>query len=544
MRLGLGLGTTVSGGGGEGAAPPLNPPALVNNAAIGANTSQTAVTVPLPTGGAGDIMFMMGGCIASNTAFSVSDGWTELWQGNVGDNRYGFWWKRRVASESTPTLTNTGRTSTNLLTGAISSYNGAKTEGTPVRNVATTSSASGALTGPNVETDGRNSKAITLWVRLGANTAATPDDLWTEDRDNGTGGGGAGRYYVDSQNAPWPGTYPASLRGGSGIHYAACGFELLTDNPDPSVNYTPARGLWAWDTVDIVTDADERDHIIASCERTDITDIYMYVDPATISTNQADITTFIGAATTAGVRIWGLDGSRAYFADADGRDGLIDSVNAVIAYNAQVSANQRFHGFHINCEPNDLMGYTSFHNGVASSGLSSTPGSGDWQDTEVLDREFLMRDWIDMHGEIRAICSAAGMDFGTAVPAWFDDYFGEPVLCTVNGTEANVFVHMCGVCKNICLMTYNTNPRSVITRFNYEILNVVKRAKVSFSQETHEGVGNNISYADTAGKDSEEAVLGDADILIARFIGYPGFGGSNIHDWVGWKAMLPPPDIA
>lgn len=516
------------------------------SANVHATTSSTNSTPAIPTSSAGDLLFLSAGCIASNTAFTVTksgaDEWNEIWQGNVGANRAGFWWKRREASESAPTVTNSGRTSTNLLTSSIDAYTGIIASGTPIRNTQTVVQNSGAMLGAELVTEGRNSLAVTRFMRMGANSATAPDLLWTEDRDNGTSGGGGARYYGDSQVIEFPSTVPAVSRGGSSINYASVTFELIGQNTDPAApSRVWKRGMWVWDFANVVGTSGARKTLIAACDTYKITDLYCYTFNTFVAANRSRIQAFIQAATDSGIRVWGLDGAREYFADADGRAGLEASLQAVIDHNAASGASQRFYGFHIDCEPADSGSYTTFHNGIASSALNASSG-GVWQATQALDREYLMRDWVDMHEDILAVCHANGLQFATALPTWFDDYFGEPVECTYDGVTQNVFLHIAARSDVISIMSYNTDPKNVISRTLYEFLGTGS-AEIGFSAETHSGVGSGVSYADTAGKNTTTALFADLDILRNRFHGYPNVFFDNIHDWEGFKAFAAIEDL-
>lgn len=517
------------------------------SAGVNATTSSTNSTPAIPTSAEGDVLILSAGCLASNTAFVVTKSgtleWNEIWQGNVGANRAGFWWKRREATETAPTVSNAGRTATNLLTSSIDCYVDAISTGTPIRNTQVVIEPSGPLVGAELVTQGRNSLAVTRFMRMGANAASAPDLLWTEDRDNGTSGGGGARYYGDSQVIEYPSTVPSVSRGGTTNNYASVTFELISANADPDApSLDWKRGLWVWDFETAVATTGAMNTLIAACGDYGITDLYCYTFNTFVAANRSNIQTFIQKATNAGVRVWGLDGAREYFADADGRAGLEANLQAVVDYNAASGTSQRFYGFQIDCEPPDSGSYTSFHNGVTSSALSTTPGSGDWQDTEALDREYLMQDWVDMHGDMQTLCHAAGLQFATALPTWFDDYFGEPVECTVDSLTQNVFLHLAARADVICIMSYNTDPKNVISRSLYEFLQT-GTAEIGFSAETHAGVGSGISYADTAGKNTTTALFADLDVLRNRFHGYPNVYFDNLHDWEGFKAFAAIEDL-
>jgi hypothetical protein len=213
---------------------PGSSPVWVAWANVAASTAATSVAPVIPTGSTGDLLILSAGCIGSNTAFVVTksgaDDWNLIADFDVGTNRVGFWWKRKEAGETAPTVSNAGRTSTNLLTSAIDSYTGSLGSGDPIINVSQAAVTSGAIIGPALTTTRSNSLAVTRFMRLGANTATTPTAPWVEDRDNGTSGGGGARFYGDSQTVLTPSTVTASNRGGSGANFGAVAFEIVSES--------------------------------------------------------------------------------------------------------------------------------------------------------------------------------------------------------------------------------------------------------------------------------------------------------------------------
>lgn len=205
-------------------------PAFKASGAVGAATTGTTVSAPLPTYAANDILIIQAICRSSVTAFSAISGWTEITQFTVDTHRVGFWWKRSSASESAPTVTNAGRTSTNLISAQMSSWSGCKATGTPYEGLGNNSSASGVLAGVAVLTAGVKRLALQLWIR-GANSASAPDGEWTERLDQGTSGGGACRHMIDSAPVNNARTVAACSRGSSAQLFGMIGLALIPADP-------------------------------------------------------------------------------------------------------------------------------------------------------------------------------------------------------------------------------------------------------------------------------------------------------------------------
>lgn len=517
------------------------PPTFVSAGNFATTISATSTIVPVATGTAtGDVEFMQAVCINSTTAFTITKSgtldWNLLYDVEWAGSRYAMWWKRKESGETAPTIANAGRTGSNLLAGAMTVYTGGKSDDIPIGGYDISYGTAAQIAGPSIETVGRNSTALTFTTRIGNNAATAPDLLWDENRDNGTSGGGAARYYVDSQPIEFPSVVPGVDRGATG-NFVSFAFELLGTSDEIDLIEQPHEGaMWVWDFADIIGNSTKEDLLINTCVNSDVADIYCYTYGSFLTTNLAAVQSFIADCSLNNIRVWGLDGDRSYFADADGSSDLLDSIQSVIDYNDVSAPNQSFYGFHIDCEPADAGGYTAFHNGIASSALSTTPGSGSWQSTQALDRENLMRNWVSIHEDSFALCSANDLKLGSALPTWFDDYFGEPIACTYNSITQNVYLHIRNYCNHISLMSYSTNPKNVIDRCLYEIVNCGD-ATIGISVETHAGPGTGVSYADTAGKNTPAAVFADIDTAHQRFSQYPGYTSFHIHDWEGWSAL-------
>lgn len=206
--------------------PKLALPAFRANGAVGAVTTGTTVSPAVPTYAEFDIITAILFCRGSASPFSMPAGWDEIAQIAVGADMVAFFQRRATASESAPLVTNAGRTSTNLLAAQLTTWSGCKRTGTPYEALGQNSSASGVLRGTPVLPTGDGRLCAQLWART-VNSASGPSGPWTENLDQGTGGGGACRFIGES--APGPHVAPACNRGGTGQAYAMVGFAFLPE---------------------------------------------------------------------------------------------------------------------------------------------------------------------------------------------------------------------------------------------------------------------------------------------------------------------------
>ncbi len=311
------------------------------------------------------------------------------------------------------------------------------------------------------------------------------------------------------------------------------------------------RGLYIWGTASFISNNAERNRIINSCIAFNIEHIYLYAFPTVITGHKAGIQAFISKAGCYDIKVWAMDGDREYFSDhpARGNAEFYDFVDAVIAYNATVAPNERFIGISADLEPHDqgpVIGPPySFHNDVTDSDLSTVPGSGVWQSTQKLDREMLMRNWLEMSENTYNICHANNLLFGMSMVNWVDDYYGEPVQCTYNSVTMGVMEHMMNYVDDYLIMSYNTTTNGIRNRMLGELtyantLPAASRPKIWGGVETHD-IGNGVvSYYNHASKNTKAAVINDIGIVEGMISGNVSYYGMNIHDWIfGWRDLAP-----
>ena len=322
---------------------------------------------------------------------------------------------------------------------------------------------------------------------------------------------------------------------------------IIDSNADRPPSTTPCRGtrgMWVWGTQDVLEDRDEQDLLIATAKSTGVTDLFLYFSRCDYTAMEYEIQNFISMLSANGIHAWGLEGSRAFFSDHDSPDEMYANVDALIAYNSKVAPNQRFIGFQSDMEPHDEQKagrISTFHNDLCDSELN-TRGGGVWYSTEAMDREMLMRDWLQIHENLAGKLHAAGLRMGAAMPKWTDDYYGEEILVTYKGLRQGVMKHMMWIVDDYAIMSYNTDPKKVINAVIGEVtyansLPAYLRPRIYAGIETDLEVGEQVSYADTSGKNSKAAVF--ADIAIMEQILNPNisFCGVNIHSWDGWRRL-------
>ena len=296
----------------------------------------------------------------------------------------------------------------------------------------------------------------------------------------------------------------------------------------------PVRGLWIWEGRNMVTRQSEQAKLLAETASLNLTDIYLALATPDYRDLKSRLAAFITHMGDAGIKVWGLDGSRGYFSDANGPAGLYANINALVAYNDSVPDAARFTGFQTDNEPQDLPDFPPhFHSGLADSQL--TP-------IQAKEREALLLDWLNIQTTVYETVKSNGLRTGAAMVFFTEDHYGEPLHVTYKGVRASIGHFMMGVTDDYVVMSYNTDPVNAAARVAAQATFASKlpadaRPRIIAAMETNPGVGATISYGDTPGKQSRSVVLTDMATISRQLEIYPAFAGVSLHAWRGWQAL-------
>ena len=284
----------------------------------------------------------------------------------------------------------------------------------------------------------------------------------------------------------------------------------------------------------MVTRQSDQAELLAAASALKLTDIYLALTPPDYRDVRKKLEAFITAMTAAHIQVWGLDGSRGYFSDADGPAGLYAHVDALVAYNAQAPAAARFAGLQTDNEPQDLAGFPAhFYSGLADSQL--TP-------QQAAEREALLLDWLNIQTSVYHTLKSNGLRTGAAMVFFTEGHYGEPLQVTYNGVRASIGRFMMGVTDDYVVMSYNTDPLNAAGRVAAQAAFASRlppdvRPRILAAVETDKGVGATISYGDTPGKQSKSAVIADMAVIADQLKIYPAFAGISLHSWRGWRSL-------
>lgn len=139
--------------------------------------------------------------------------------------------------------------------------------------------------------------------------------------------------------------------------------------------------------------------------------------------------------------------------------------------------------------------------------------------------------------------AAAKLQFSAAMPFWLAEYYGEPVnVSWPSSSSPNqcVMNYMMPLLNDYVVMSYNTDPNNAASRVATQAKYASEMSPttaVLAGMDVVVGDGDNVSYGDTAGKDSQAVVLSDMEVIEEDLGGYAAFSGVAINDWAGWFAL-------
>ncbi len=310
---------------------------------------------------------------------------------------------------------------------------------------------------------------------------------------------------------------------------------------------TTARGMWVWNTSDLLNNTSEANNFATQAQAAGVTDAYLFLREHDYVNQETSLRALLTTLSSKGITAWGLEGSRGYFSDSYGPTNFYDTAIALVNFNKRVPAGGvKFAGFHSDMEPQDgqtdgdVVFPNNFHNGIADTQLSAS---------FLAQRRTLMADWLTILASTSQKVRTNGLKFGIAAPSWVDSYCSEPdyTICapiqgTHNGQLKPVMEHLMSFTDDYVVMSYNTDPANAANRVAGEAqyasnLPIGSRPRVQAAIETHIIGAPHVSYADTVGKKSRAVALADMTTIKNTLSIYSAFAGVAIHDWLGWKGL-------
>jgi hypothetical protein len=302
----------------------------------------------------------------------------------------------------------------------------------------------------------------------------------------------------------------------------------------------------------LVPNSVAQNNILNACTQLQTTDIYMYLITSDITGNTANLQTFIGKLTAMGVKLWALNGDRTMFFDPNccGYYELATEIQAIATYNSKSASNQQIHGMLLDLEPQDqvygtgssAINYVGFHNGLATSQLSTVAGSGIYCSTQLEDRQNLMANYVQIHAILKTLAKAAGIKLGMAMPNWTENYYNESIQAYYGGIYQNIFYHFCGFMDLIAIMSYKSSlsnlTYSVSLQLTYaDTLSSPPLICPCYDVVQGDGITTSISDLGPSYNTKTYAASFASSVTTSLSTSHPSYSGLICYDIEGWLAM-------
>ena len=303
----------------------------------------------------------------------------------------------------------------------------------------------------------------------------------------------------------------------------------------------------------LVPNSVAQNNILNACKQLQTTDVYMYLITKDIVNNTTNLQNFIGELSSMGINLWALNGDRSMFLDpnCDGYSELTSEIQAIATYNSNCAVNQKIHGLLVDLEPHDqtynsgsanAMSYVGFHNGLATNQLSTVAGSGIYQNTQLLDRNVLMEQWVQMTAVLKTYAVKAGIKMGMCMVNWTENYFGQSIQNYYNGQYQNTFYHFCYILDLIVIMSYKSSLNNLINSVSSQLSYTDKLSNpplICSSYDLVAGDGSTTSIADvsTSCNTKTYAASFATNIVSNLSAAHTSYSGNVMYDVEGWLVM-------
>lgn len=203
-------------------------------------------------------------------------------------------------------------------------------------------------------------------------------------------------------------------------------------------------GLWVWSTHQLLDSPDSVTALAGFVADHQVARVFLQLPPADGARASAGFVPFDGprlgrvirALTTAGARVWALDGDPAYALPAN-HNGVLRTIQRVVSYNRAAPPEERFEGVHYDVEPYLVPGFQGPRRG------------------EILDG------WVRLVSDMARVAHDGGLKVGVDIPFWLDapdEETGEPLTAVLDGRSAPVLEHLLGAVDQLAIMDYRTRP--------------------------------------------------------------------------------------
>ncbi|UCE41307.1 MAG: hypothetical protein JSV17_18055 [Candidatus Aminicenantes bacterium] len=202
---------------------------------------------------------------------------------------------------------------------------------------------------------------------------------------------------------------------------------------------SPHRGMWLWNTKDLLGHDAEQIKLADFCGQSGITEIFLQLpyevmendENKEIVWDRSRMALLLSRLHNKGIKVHALDGDPR-FALRHWHWHVLATIQAVIHYNKTVQPNERFDGIRYDNEPYILPEFSG------------------------VQKESIIEQYLELLSLSKEVTESAGLEFGVDIPFWFDqkNEFFEPIA-EINSRPLTECI--LDIVDNIGIMDYRTS---------------------------------------------------------------------------------------
>lgn len=238
--------------------------------------------------------------------------------------------------------------------------------------------------------------------------------------------------------------------GSSRVYVSQLAFSLTPDSlprlagdTEPAFSARTAdKATWIWNTVELLEDRAKLESVMDFLESDGFSTVFLQIptpddDPhpkTGLEIDRDQLRPLISALRARGLRVWALDGYAGYVLP-EYRQGVLQTIERVIAYNRDVPPSDRFDGIRHDIEPYLLPGFQG-------------------------PRRDLILGWtLELAAESARRAREAGLPYGADIPFWYDapdEHLHKAVEVAFRGVRKPVSHHLIDLADDVAIMDYRT----------------------------------------------------------------------------------------
>lgn len=201
---------------------------------------------------------------------------------------------------------------------------------------------------------------------------------------------------------------------------------------------SPHRGMWVWNTKDLLGHGKEQIRLTQFCKRNGITEIFLQLPYEVEEKNgkkdilwdKSNVAALLSCLHNAGIKVHALDGDPR-FALREWHDHVLATIRSVIQFNKSAQSDERFDGVRYDNEPYILPNFAG------------------------IQKQSIIEQYLEFLKLSKELTASANLEFGVDIPFWFDqkNEFFEPITEVQNRPMTECILN---IVDNIGIMDYRT----------------------------------------------------------------------------------------